>query len=163
MKWTLWLYPAAWRQRYLDEVRGHLASEKRSLRTTLDLLAGAVDAWTNPQWIPETSPNGDVPTMITASRNGPIEILMADAKRSGAWMISITLVLTTIGVTLDKVYGDSIFFTALIVSSFFIALMISSQHTFLRPYSRPARLALMAAGSVAWYVFFVVVFAIAAR
>ena len=144
-------------------MRDHLATEKFSLRTTLDLLAGAVDARLNPGWIPKTPQTGDVRTMITASRNEPTEVLWENAQRSGAWMLGTAAVLTTIGVALDKLDGDHILFTALIYSSFFIALMISTRHTFLRPYSRAARVALMAAGSVACYAFFVTVLVVAAR
>jgi hypothetical protein len=49
MNRLLRLYPAAWRDRYLDEVSDLLAERPPSLRDRLDLIAGAVDAWIHPQ------------------------------------------------------------------------------------------------------------------
>lgn len=43
------LYPAAWRDRYLDEVSDLLAERPPSLRDRLDLMFGAADAWMHPQ------------------------------------------------------------------------------------------------------------------
>ena len=43
------LYPAAWRDRYLDEVSDLLAERPPSLRDRLDLMRGAADAWIHPQ------------------------------------------------------------------------------------------------------------------
>jgi hypothetical protein len=51
MKWLLGVYPRAWQRRYRKEVEAHLLSEPRNLRTALDLIAGAIDAWLNPRWI----------------------------------------------------------------------------------------------------------------
>lgn len=53
MKWLLALYPAAWRARYREEVETYLEQARPPiLRTTLDLLAGAIDARLNPREIP---------------------------------------------------------------------------------------------------------------
>ena len=55
MKWLLRLYPQAWRQRYGEEVAALLVSEPQTLRVALDLVAGAIDSWINPQWISHNS------------------------------------------------------------------------------------------------------------
>ena len=49
MTWLIRLYPAAWRRRYGRELAELLASQPASFRTAVDLVAGAVDAWLNPQ------------------------------------------------------------------------------------------------------------------
>ena len=49
MNGLLRLYPAAWRDRYLEEVSDLLAERPPSLRDRLDLIAGAADAWIHPQ------------------------------------------------------------------------------------------------------------------
>jgi hypothetical protein len=54
MTWMLRLYPRDWRRRYGDEVAMLVASEPRSFRLFLDLLAGAIDARLNPQWTPSS-------------------------------------------------------------------------------------------------------------
>jgi hypothetical protein len=47
--WLIRLYPAAWRRRYGRELADLLAAQPASFRTAVDLVAGAVDAWLNPQ------------------------------------------------------------------------------------------------------------------
>lgn len=49
MTWLIRLYPSGWRRRYGQELAELLASQPASLRTAIDLIAGAVDAWLNPQ------------------------------------------------------------------------------------------------------------------
>ena len=44
MNGLLRLYPAAWRDRYLDEVSDLLAERPPSFRDRLDLIVGAADA-----------------------------------------------------------------------------------------------------------------------
>jgi hypothetical protein len=44
----LWLYPAAWRRRYGDEVARMLEGRAFSLRVAVDLVAGAIDTWLHP-------------------------------------------------------------------------------------------------------------------
>jgi hypothetical protein len=47
--WLIRLYPPAWRRRYGRELAELLAAHPASFRTGVDLVAGAVDAWLNPQ------------------------------------------------------------------------------------------------------------------
>lgn len=49
MSWLVRLYPPAWRRRYGPELEALLATEPASFRTAIDLVAGAADAWLNPQ------------------------------------------------------------------------------------------------------------------
>ena len=49
MTWLLKLYPPGWRRRYGDEFTQLIAAQSFSLATTIDVLAGAIDAWINPQ------------------------------------------------------------------------------------------------------------------
>ena len=49
MTWLIRLYPPAWRRRYGQELAELLAAQPASFRTAVDLVAGAVDAWLNPQ------------------------------------------------------------------------------------------------------------------
>lgn len=160
MKWLLSLYPTAWKRRYRGEVEAMLASEPPRLRTALDLVAGAFDAWLNPEWTPETEQTTEETTMITASRCSSADISKADAARSGAWMIGLTLVLTVIATILDKTIGPHFAIEALLYSTFFIALTISSRNTFLKPYSRIATNGMVVLSCVGWYVFFLTVTAL---
>ncbi len=71
-------------------------------------------------------------------------------------MIGTTLVLTGVGMALDKAFGDHMMIEALLHSTFFIALTVSSRSTFLQPYSRAARNGIVVLGCLGWYAFFLV-------
>lgn len=157
MRWLLKLYPPAWQRRYRREMEAHLEVEPAGIRTALDLVAGAVDAWLNPEVIPAAAATEGEQIMITAARCESVAISRADAGRSAGWMIGTALVLTILGVTLDKTMGPHLAIDALLNSAFFIALTVSSRSTFLRPYSRTARNVLIGVGAVAWYAFFLAV------
>lgn len=162
MKWLLKLYPPAWQRRYRNEVESYLEAESPKLRTMLDLIAGAIDAWLNPDWIPEAKGQGSNSMMITASRCGCIEISKAEAVRSGISMIGLCFFLTAVYVALSKFVGPHIMLEALIYSAFFIAFTVSSKYTYLKPYSRVARNVIIGLSVPGWYLFFLGMLAIAA-
>jgi hypothetical protein len=47
--WLITLYPPAWRRRYGRELAELISTQPASFGTAIDLVAGAVDAWLNPQ------------------------------------------------------------------------------------------------------------------
>ena len=49
MTWLLKLYPPRWRRRYGKEFVALIASQRFSFVTVLDIIGGAIDAWTKPQ------------------------------------------------------------------------------------------------------------------
>jgi hypothetical protein len=49
MTWLLKLYPPRWRRRYGKEFVALIASQPFSFVTVLDIIGGAIDAWTQPQ------------------------------------------------------------------------------------------------------------------
>ena len=49
MTWLIKLYPPAWRRRYGRELAELVSTQPASFATAIDLAAGAVDAWLNPQ------------------------------------------------------------------------------------------------------------------
>ena len=99
--------------------------------------------------------------MITHSRCGPTSISTQDARRSTAWMVGSSIVLTLIGLAIDLGTEYSLVSDAVIYSAIFIALTISTEHTFLKPYSRAARRLIIAAVSFGWLGFFLGVTALA--
>lgn len=54
--WVLALYPKAWRRRYGGEVRDLLDSRPVRVRTVLDLVRGAADAWRHRRSVPGAAP-----------------------------------------------------------------------------------------------------------
>lgn len=156
MSWLLTLYPPAWKRRYRQEVETHLRSEPASLRTAVDLIAGAIDAWRNPDAIP-SAPRDPETDMITASRCSSIDISARDAGYSAGLMIGVTLLLTVLATVLNRTVGPHVAIDALLHSAFFIALTISSRATYLKPYSWAARNTMIALVCAAWYAFFLTV------
>jgi hypothetical protein len=47
--WLIKLYPPAWRRRYGHELAELISTQPASFGTAIDLIAGAIDAWLNPQ------------------------------------------------------------------------------------------------------------------
>jgi hypothetical protein len=47
--WLLKLYPPRWRRRYGKEFLALIAPQRFSIVTVLDIIGGAIDAWTQPQ------------------------------------------------------------------------------------------------------------------
>ena len=156
MKLLLNLYPPSWQRRYRSEVEELLKEETVKFRTILDLMAGAVDAWLNPNVnLEETIMMRE--TMITVSRCKSTEISTAEGVRCAILIIVLCLVFTFIGVTLDKTLGPNIYVKAFLNSAFFISFTIACGYTFLKPYSRAARNVIMGLGVPLWYIFFLAV------
>lgn len=135
------LYPRAWRQRYAGEMRHLLVEQKRSLRTIVDLIAGAVDARLNPQ-LTHAVPACEQPgaRMTTkATWCNPAALSAQDQWRSAGWMVGGSLVLSVAGILLKLRIGPNSLSEALIYAAFPAALMLSSECTYLKRYSTTAR------------------------
>jgi hypothetical protein len=131
-----------------------LAKARPSPRMALDLLAGAIDARLNPQWTPEGTATEEEEIMLAHARCSSTSISKAEAMRGAAWMLGTCFVLTALAIALDQTFGQHVAIDALLYSAFFIALTISSRHTYFRPYSKAAQTVMAVGGSVAWYAFF---------
>jgi len=154
------LYPRAWRQRYGEEVASLLVAEPRSFRLFLDLIAGAIDAWLKPQWTPAVSPSPSSTsggqqimssTFRMCSRSG---FSNAEMRQSAAWMLGGSLGFATMAVVLQLWFGQTILSQTLLYSSYPLALILSSQCTYLKRYSRAARWTILGATLLAMFLFF---------
>lgn len=155
--WVLNLYPPAWQRRFRPEMEQHLReSGARGWRTRLDLLAGAIDAWTNQDDIPAASAATSGGSIMEFIRCGAChgEISRTDSARSAAWMIGLSLAQVIPLVALDKIYGNNIFTQAGLYAAFFVALIVSSRGTYLKPYSPVARNLITGFGILLSYAFF---------
>jgi hypothetical protein len=63
MTWLLRLYPPRWRRRYGAELDDLVAAQPFSLSGAIDLIAGAIDAWIHPEFVPPASDSKDVPVI----------------------------------------------------------------------------------------------------
>ena len=143
------LYPRAWRQRYGPEMQELLDAEKPSLRTYVDLIAGAVDARLNPQSTPaQRAGHKEGNQMVKAFRCAPAGVSVADQWRSAAWMVGGSLVLISISLVLQQQIGRNAFSESLLYSAFWASLMLSMECTYLKRYSRSARVVMSVGGAV---------------
>lgn len=164
MTWMLRLYPRAWQKRYGNEVATLLESEDRSLRLFVDLFAGAIDARLNPQDSRATQTSGEKSMKSSLLRlcDGP-SFPPADRMRGAAWMIGATLGFSLLGLALQRFFDMSLLSRTVLYAAFPMALILSSQSTYLKPYRRSVRAAMLAAGLAAMFGFFLAVTVLADR
>jgi hypothetical protein len=146
---VLRLYPRRWRQRYGAEMLDLAGSQPASIRSVVDLLAGAVDARLNPQLARATmvaGPEG----MATMAHSwcAPAGITTRDQWRSASWMIGGSLGLTLLALGLQLRLGSNAVSEALLYAAFPASLMLSMECTYLKRYSSVARGAMSIGGAV---------------
>ena len=146
------LYPRAWRRRYGAEMRALLEDEQTTLRTYVDLLAGAIDARRNPQVrvgadVTSTRIEG-VRNMTKAAVCNPGNLTKADQMRSAAWMLGGSLLIVAAGVVLKLRLGPNAASEAMILGAFPASLMLSMESTYLKCYSRTARSVIAIGGAL---------------
>ena len=128
MTWLLGLYPPRWRRRYGDELRALVASQPFSLHAVIDLIAGAIDAWLEPQKIPIQQPEGV--TMICSRSHE--RVTRQDAWKSAAVNLGGTLFLTAIWMTLHIRLGDRTYVDAFSAMAFLVPYLFSLRYTSLK-------------------------------
>ena len=143
------LYPRAWRRRYGSEMEDLLAKGDLSLRTLADVVAGAIDARFNPQStaIDQPAVSRGEPTMTNAFRCRPAAVSRSDQWRSASWLVGGSIVMTVISIGLQARFGRNSFSEALLYGAFPAALMLSSECTYLKPYSQRARIVMSIGGA----------------
>lgn len=154
MTWLIRLYPPAWQRRYGRELADLLATQPPSMRTAIDLLAGAADAWLNPQSSTAAMAHaqGDG-TMIAKSLqlrragDGP-GYTKADAFKAAAVMIGGTLVLVLLLTWAIGRYGKNDFLEALLAASWLFPFLYSQRYTELKGRSGRVQAALIGGPAV---------------
>jgi hypothetical protein len=140
MTWLLVLYPPRWRRRYGDELRQLLGSQRFSLRTVVDLIAGAIDAWVAPQPIPmQPAAAGQkegvtmLATMLKLGCSGSdVKVTRQDAFKSTAVMLGGTIVLTALWLTLRARLADRTYTDAFSAMTFLVPYLLSMPYTTLK-------------------------------
>jgi hypothetical protein len=149
MKILIRLYPREWRARYGDEMAQLIADQPRTIRLAFDLIAGAIDARLHPQFsagpIDATAAKGATVVAKLLTQCQPYEITSAEYRRSVVWLLGTTLLLSSCYLVLKRALGDNMVVEAFGVSTFPIAVLVSSWETYLKRYSRIARLVIIAA------------------
>ncbi|HEY7497619.1 MAG TPA: hypothetical protein VH740_03865 [Vicinamibacterales bacterium] len=151
------LYPREWRVRYGDEMAHVLAEQPTTMRLVFDLLAGAIDAWMYPQSSAgaagATASKGETAVTKLLTYCQPHEITSAEYNRSVVWMLGTTVVLSGIFLALRRALGDNILVDAFGVSTFPVAVLVSSWATYFKRYSKTARVAIIAGlGAIVFFL-----------
>jgi hypothetical protein len=141
--WLIRLYPPAWRRRYGRELAELLVAQPRSFRTAVDLVAGAVDAWLNPQsstavTTTETKGAGAMlPKMLQLKScgYGP-DVTVADSLKAAAVTIVGTLALVGVLTGAIKLYGNNPYFESFLAMGWLVPFIFSQHFTYLK--GRPA-------------------------
>jgi hypothetical protein len=142
--WLIKLYPPAWRRRYGRELAELVAAQPASFGTAIDLVAGAVDAWLNPQSSTAAmaadvkGAGAMVPKMLKlrCAGYGP-NVTTADARTAAAVTIGGTLALVLSLTWAIAHYGKNPYFDSLLALSWLVPFAFSQRYTSLK--GRPAR------------------------
>jgi hypothetical protein len=136
--WLIRLYPPAWRRRYGRELEELLATQPASYRTAIDLIAGAADAWLNPQSStasPAVTSKGDemVPKMLKLRCAGHgVDYTRADAIKAAGVTIGGTLVLTLLMTWALARFGENPYLKSLMLVSWLLPFLYSQRYTDLK-------------------------------
>jgi hypothetical protein len=143
MTWLLKLYPPRWRRRYGEELSALVGAQPFSIGNTIDLIAGAIDAWIHPQMTavvqPAPAAKGEA-TMIgkmmklRCAGYGP-DVTKADQWKSAAVMVGVTLVLTLAWMWLRVKTHDDPYVESFSIMPFFAGMIVSMRYTYLKARS----------------------------
>jgi hypothetical protein len=141
--WLIRLYPPAWRRRYGGELAELLAAQPMTFRTAVDLIAGAVDAWLNPQssttvtTMDAKGAEAMLPKMLQLKSGGyGPDVTVADSIKAAAVTIGGTLALVGILTVAIRLYGKNDYFESLLAMSWLVPFLFSQHYTYLK--GRPA-------------------------
>jgi hypothetical protein len=141
------LYPRQWRDRYGEEMAQMLADQPVTLRLIVDLIAGAVDARINPQLSSAArnalESNGGTAVTRILTHCQPQDITQSEYLRSVVVLFATTIALAGAYMQLKRTFGDHPVIDAFGSATFPISVLASSWETYLKRYSRVARLALI--------------------
>jgi hypothetical protein len=143
MTWLIRLYPPSWRRRYGPELAALLAAQPASARTAVDLVAGAVDAWLNPQSSTAITPADTKEGGAMLSRMQQLtgggcepEVTPADGLKAAAVTIGGTLAIAAVLTMAIRTYGKNAYLESLLTMGWLVPFLFSQHYTYLK--GRPA-------------------------
>ena len=139
MTWLIRLYPPGWRRRYGRELSELLTTQPASLATATDLVAGAIDAWLNPQssTAAKAADAKGAGAMVSemlqlkCAGHGPA-VTAADSRKAAAITIVVSLVAAIAFVWASARYGNDPYLTSLVSVSWLVASVFSQRYTTLK-------------------------------
>lgn len=155
MTWLIRLYPPAWRRRYGRELAELIATQPASFGTAIDLVAGAVDAWFNPQsstaaTAADAKGAGTMlPRMLQlrCAGHGP-NVTAADTRKAALVMLGGTLALVLALMWGRVRYGGGPYFDSLLAVSWLVPTVLSQRYTSLKGRSNRVQAVLIGGQAV---------------
>lgn len=144
MTWLLKLYPPRWRQRYGREFHDLIAPQRFSVVTVLDIIGGAIDAWTRPQshLAAQTAghPEGGTTMLARMMRlrcagHGEKPTTVDSLKGAGV-ILGGTLLTVLVATWMRRRGMDSIYTDTLLSSGWLFAFVLSMPYTSLKGWPR---------------------------
>lgn len=149
MTWLIRLYPPAWQRRYGRELADLLATQPASVRTGIDVIAGAADAWLNPQASTAATAHAQGEGTMIAKKlklrctgDGPA-YTKADAIKAAVVMLGGTLAFVLVLTWAMGRYGKNDFLEALLAVSWLFPFLYSQRYTELKGRSGRVQAALI--------------------
>ena len=133
------LYPPRWRQRYGAEFTSLMAAQPFSIATVVDVVAGAIDAWIDPQQStsrPASDAGGERPMVPSgvklrcAGAGSPVTA--ADARKAAVVTVGGTLFLTLLWGWGQQRYPDNPYLDAMVLMAFMPPYLVSLRYTSLK-------------------------------
>src|SRR3954454_10215172 len=129
------------RLRYGRELVELLSAQPASFRTAVDLVAGAVDAWLNPESstaVTTTDAKGAgamLPKMVQLrSRGYGPDVTVADSLKAAAVTIGGTVALVAVLTGAVKLYGKNPYFESLLAVGWLVPFVFSQHYTYVKGY-----------------------------
>ena len=150
MTWLIKLYPPAWRRRYGRELAELISTQPASFGTAMDLVAGAVDAWLNPQsstaamTADAKGAGAMVPRMLQlkCAGYGP-NVTTADNLKAAALVIGGSLLAALAYTWATARYGTDPYVESLFLVSWLVFFVFSQHYTTLKGRRVPVQAVLI--------------------
>lgn len=145
MTWLLKLYPPRWRQRYGAEFLALISPQPFSFGAAMDILGGAIDAWTQPQshLSPRAAsdPEGDTIMLTKAMRvrcaGQSVTITARDGVKGAAVVLGGSIATMAVAFLLRHQPGEHPYRMALLSNGWLFFFVISMHYWLLKGW--PAR------------------------
>jgi hypothetical protein len=146
MTFLVKLYPPRWRRRYGEEFRALAAAQPFSIGNTIDVVAGAIDAWISPQFVEGEETMSERTMKFRCAGFGP-EVTKVDQRKSVAMTLTVTLALTLVWMWLHVRTHGNAYVDAFSLMPMFVGWLSGMRYTTLRLRSGPAQ-AIFIAGTI---------------
>jgi hypothetical protein len=142
--WLLKLYPPRWRRRYGEEFLALIATQRFSVVTVLDIIGGAIDAWTQPQSHlaarAAPQPEGDTIMLAKMMRLRCVghgeQVTTADGVKGAGIILGGTLLSVLVASWMHRQSVDPVYTQTLMTSGWLFAYIVSMPYTALKGWPR---------------------------